>query len=55
MHPLVLGKFPRGSNDNNIVPRASGNYNLKMVLHNRNLNNSLKSSLFNKNTLSLHL
>ena len=56
MHLLVLGKFSRGSNDAKYSSSGfRGTIISKMVLHNRNLNNSLKSGLFNKNTLSLHL
>lgn len=56
MHPLVLGRFSRGSNDaTHSSSGFRGTIISKMVLHNRNLNNGLKSCLFNKNTLNLHL
>lgn len=56
MHPLVLGKFSHGSNSATYSSSGfRGTIISKMVLHNRNLNNSFKSCLFNKNTLTLHL
>jgi len=56
VHPLVLGRFSRGSNDAKYSSSVfRGTIISKMVLQDKNLNNGLDNCLFNKNTLTLHL